>query len=408
MNYLIWKNNILYTTPKGERIASIEDAHLEELKGLFQIAVVKTTPRVFESDSTDPEELERIALQSLPEDYRVCYEKIEKNLYQVFGIEEILLGRFREVVNPERIDSLIPYQAAIRDYLEKKNIPTEEYTIFLDNTKDAVLFSVFHLKRVSPVRSLSRETFAREFAAAQEDFISTEKLPSIKFKVITNSEELKDKLIKEGTAPEEAITSIKALYPAIEGLKIGKREIEFILPEQIIRKQKEVKRRQGLRFTAITGAVAIVSILFLSQGYYSYHKTKRAIARLEMEKITQENLLEKAFQGAYQEIVRQQQNRHSVPALEKFFKYVPIGFNIRKVNLIRDKGGTVIICAYVQTKKGLFFSTESLKEIFPTALIENSSIEGSPAIRIIYGIAKNGEEVSGSPFRDRWEAEAKK
>ena len=67
-----------------------------------------------------------------------------------------------------------------------------------------------------------------------------------------------------------------------------------------------------------------------------------------------------------------------------------------------------MVCAYVQEKEDMPLSINKLKQVFPTALIENSSIKGVPSIRIIYAISKKGAEVSGSPFRDRREAGAKK
>ena len=407
MNYLIWKDNIPYSiSEKG--ITTLENP-LEALKGLFQIATIKTTPRIFESDSIDPEELERTALQTLPENYTICYEKIDKTSYQVFGIENSLLEGIKKIIDPERIDLLIPYQVVIRDYLERNNISLEEYTIFLDDIGDSILFSVLHNKNVSPVRSLTRETFSREFTAGQQDFISMERLPSsTKFKVITNSEEVRNNLLQEKIADEDTITLVEDSCPTFKGLKAGRRDVEFVLPEQILRKQKEAKKKQSIRFTGITGGIAIVSILLLLQGYYNYHRTKKTIAQLKITKATQSSQLEKFYQATYRGIIKKQQQEYLVPALEKFFRYIPILSDIESINIKRE-GDNIMVCAYVQEKEDMPLSINKLKEVFPTALVENTSIKGVPAIQIIYAISKKGEEVfSGSPFRDRREAGAKK
>ena len=406
MNYLIWKDNIPYGISE-EGIVSLEN-RLEILKGLFQIAVVKTTPRIFESDSTDPEELERIALQTLPENYTICYEKIDKTLYQVFGIENSLLEEIKKTIDPERINLLIPYQVVIRGYLKRINILTSEYTIFLDDIESSILFSVLHNKNVSPVRSLTRETFSREFTVGQQDFISTEKLPlSTKFKIITNSKELKDTLLQEKIADEEAILLVEDSCPAFGGLRVGRAEVEFVLPEQILRERKETKKKQSIRFAEITGGIALISVFLLLQGYCNYHRTKKVIEQLRIKKTMQISQLEKFNQATYQSIIKEQQQQHLVPTLKKFFRYIPILSNIQEAN-IRREGDNIVVCAYVQEKEDMPLSINKLKQVFPTALIENSSIKGVPSIRIIYAISKKGAEVSGSPFRDGREAGAKK
>jgi len=406
MNYLIWKDNIPYSI-SGEKVVSLEN-RLETLKGLFQIATIKNTPRIFESDSTDPEELERIALQTLPENYTICYEKIDKTLYQVFGIENSLLEEIKKTIDPERINLLIPYQVVIRGYLKRINILTSEYTIFLDDIESSILFSVLHNKNVSPVRSLTRETFSREFTVGQQDFISTEKLPlSTKFKIITNSKELKDTLLQEKIADEEAILLVEDSCPAFGGLRVGRAEVEFVLPEQILRERKETKKKQSIRFAEITGGIALISVFLLLQGYCNYHRTKKVIEQLRIKKTMQISQLEKFNQATYQSIIKEQQQQHLVPTLKKFFRYIPILSNIQEAN-IRREGDNIVVCAYVQEKEDMPLSINKLKQVFPTALIENSSIKGVPSIRIIYAISKKGAEVSGSPFRDRREAGAKK
>ena len=406
MNYLIWKDNIPYSI-SGEKVVSLEN-RLETLKGLFQIATIKNTPRIFESDSTDPEELERIALQTLPENYTICYEKIDKTLYQVFGIENSLLEEIKKTIDPERINLLIPYQVVIRGYLKRINILTSEYTIFLDDIESSILFSVLHNKNVSPVRSLTRETFSREFTVGQQDFISTEKLPlSTKFKIITNSKELKDTLLQEKIADEEAILLVEDSCPAFGGLRVGRAEVAFVLPEQILRERKETKKKQSIRFAEITGGIALISVFLLLQGYCNYHRTKKVIEQLRIKKTMQISQLEKFNQATYQSIIKEQQQQHLVPTLKKFFRYIPILSNIQEAN-IRREGDNIVVCAYVQEKEDMPLSINKLKQVFPTALIENSSIKGVPSIRIIYAISKKGAEVSGSPFRDRREAGAKK
>jgi len=406
MNYLIWKDNIPYSI-SGEKVVSLEN-RLETLKGLFQIATIKNTPRIFESDSTDPEELERIALQTLPENYTICYEKIDKTLYQVFGIENSLLEEIKKTIDPERINLLIPYQVVIRGYLKRINILTSEYTIFLDDIESSILFSVLHNKNVSPVRSLTRETFSREFTVGQQDFISTEKLPlSTKFKIITNSKELKDTLLQEKIADEEAILLVEDSCPAFGGLRVGRAEVEFVLPEQILRERKETKKKQSIRFAEITGGIALISVFLLLQGYCNYHRTKKVIEQLRIKKTMQISQLEKFNQATYQSIIKEQQQQHLVPTLKKFFRYIPILSNIQEAN-IRREGDNIVVCAYVQEKEDMPLSINKLKQVFPTALIENSSIKGVPSIRIIYAISKKGAEVSGSPFRDGREAGAKK
>ncbi len=400
MNYLIWNTNIVCKTPREEKVISKDRDALRQIKGPVQIALVRTIPKKFSTALTSPEELERLALRDLPPKSVACYEKIGEDTYQAFGAEESLVNEVKNLVGAERIDLLIPYAVTIRNLLEKENLLSKEYTIFLDDSKGNIFFAIFQGKKASLVRIFARETLLEEYRIGLQDFREHSGIPDVKFKIVTNSHTFKKQLIEQSLATFQDVSIIDISIPAVAGLQTGKREIEFILPEQVIRKQRIEEKKKRTKLLRVIGSIALAGLLIAAWNYTSYNRLQRHIKRLEKEKAAHIIQLEKDFKNHYPEIIQSRQNPYLTQNLDKFFTRLPVNYNILLVSLMKDKEGHLGICAYLIPQKHVVAPVEEIKKIYPTALVEQSSIRGAPAIRMIYGVNPSGEEVSGEIFRD--------
>ncbi len=400
MNYLVWDTQIICKTPKEEKVISKDRNALRQIKGPVQIALVRTIPRKFSTALISPAELERAALRDLPPKSIACYEKIGENLYQAFGAEESLVNEIRNLIGAEKIDLFVPYAIAIRNLLEKENLLSQEYTVFLDNSKGNIFFTIFQGKRTSIVRAFSRKTLFEEYKIGLQDFRERTGIPDVKFKVVTNSHAFKKQLIEQNLATFQDINVIDISIPAIAGMEIGRREIEFVLSEQVIRKQREKEKRQRVHLLRIIGSIAMAGFLMATWHYTSYRRAYWSIYQLEKKKAALITQIERGFQNYYPEIVQSRQNFYLTQTLDKFFTCIPVNYDILLISLMKDKEGTLGICTYLLPQKHAVAPVEELKSLYPTALVEQSSIRGAPAIRIIYGINPLGREVPGETFRN--------
>lgn len=400
MNYLIWDTKIICKTPEEEKVIPKDRASLDKIKGPFQIALVRTISKRFTTALASPEELEELALRDLSPESIVCYEKIKEDYYQSFGVEKSLIDEIKSIVSPGRIDLLTPYPIAIRNFLEKHHQISSKYTIFLDDSKGMIFFSIYWGKQVSQVRVIPQEAFISEYEASRQDFAQQIGKTEFEFQIVTNSQKLKEQLILEKNYLPKDITVIDVSLPALHGLELGKREIEFVLPEQIIHKRREEDKRKKLRLLKIGASFALLGILVSLLSYTSYFRLLHTVTRLEEKQYAQTTQIEQMLHENYSQIIKAKTNPYLASTLDKFFSYVNGNYRIHLISIIQGADDKLGICVYLIPQEHFSDPIKKLKQIYPTALIEQSSIQDALVIRIIYGIDPSGEEVPGEVFQD--------
>lgn len=394
MNYLVWaKESLIYSDGETGKLIKADDPVLGKGKD-YKIAVLAATPQIVKAL---PLEIEQASIRNFPADYKTCFQKIGEDLYQVFGTPDVIFNKIKDVIPPENIASLIPYPVVIEHLLGKRASLKpwlnfgDEHVIFIDDSKTSIVFTVFHHKASTSPRIIARENLVSDFNQGKEDYVREEKEFGITFRVITNSNTLKDELLQAKVVAPELITVWDMSYPALEGLKSCDTSVQFVLPEQITRKKELKQKRKHLISACITGIVAILGIMFYIYTAFTGKFLQNAMSSLQQDKTNWESQVLSTFQAKYHDIIRHEQDEIAISALNKIVKYSPIGYEIRDLNVRRSPDGTYQVVAFIVPQ---LMSVDEIKQVFPASSISTTTIHGMPAFRVNYAIDRQGREFA--------------
>ena len=383
MDYLIWDKQVSYSVGAEQGVIDAKDAGslLKGAKKTFCVAV-RTQADVITSDSPDPEKVEALALKQFTGDPTLQFELLEGDQYQVFALAQTALADIRESLATERIARLVPYQIALRYFIQEFKMPVTSYTAFLDGRGDSVLLTIFNGQRASGVRDLPTESHAciNELVRSLRGYCNERKLQDTVFSVITNNVELRQAIIDlsdQTLIDKNSIALVDDRYPAITAMKQGKDLLEFVLPERLEQEQKEKTAKHDKTLLALGCSLALAGFAFFI--FASVQKTvlNNQIAGERKEQIRLSRELDKAYVDKFAAIVKANGFDYGVTYLERFLRRLPdYMFEIKNIELVKNQQLKINLLRGSDLKG----DKEYLQKLFPEARIYDTVIMEKSAL----------------------------
>ena len=199
-------------------------------------------------------------------DHMTQNERIGTDAYQVIGALKGDIERAHHYFKPVPVDSLVPYPAAIRAFLNGRGLlSADKAVIFLDDLKTQAVLTIIEGMRFSAPRRISmRDTayMASEIQRNQKNYISQKEEGAaprdISFICVSNNHEWLAALCEQGVFDKKDIVHVDHPCPALEGLKNAKFTLNFVLPEDILKQQRNKALAGYLKTIALSaGMVAL-------------------------------------------------------------------------------------------------------------------------------------------------------
>ena len=392
MNYLIFDNEIYYLAgekaghiPKGEINSVLSGTNKEAL-----VLVIDAQQQLVPAPEKDISKRDDILASSFPEQYITQAEPAGHNLYQVVAIEKTKINEIYQCLGFANVKLVIPYAVAVRSYLQKNNLLSEDKkVVFLDHLGTHILLTFFGPVAFSVPRRLpASNRVVSELRRSQENYRNQEKGEGdIQFFVVSNSHDLIDEIVAAGGEPRNNTAYIDEQYAALKGLKDGKFNMHFLLPEQLlkIRKFKEAKKRL-FSLGVCGGFLALFLTAFL--GLYTINKnTQTKLTQRRLEKDVLSEKLKTVYAGKYQDIIAKLPKIDFPKILDSFLNAVAKEYKVETAVITKLNNGWYRFegVTYLESKDRLF-SHLDLPKFFKDAKRENILVKESPGERVILDI----------------------
>ncbi len=391
MNYLILDSDIYYET--GEKSGRISGQDIGTVftgeDKTVSVAVVETLQKHLAAPEKDTFSRDQLIAESFGSEYVTQSEQIGNNFFQVIAIEKAKVNEIYKCLGFENVRRIVPYAVALREFLKINNLlDVEKRGIFLDYLNPAVLLTIFHEDAFTTPRRLAlNNRIPIEITRSQENYRNLNKdANGVDFLIITNSKDIKDKIVASGLEANENITLVKDPYPALTGLRQGKFSMHYLLPEQFIRlrRAKEIKKR----FLSLGVMAAILSV-FLAVFAVSFgiNKDRRlALKDLQLKERSESEKLKQAYTAKYRDMVRRGVKINFDDYLESFINAVPDEYKIESIVMRKISSGVFRFEAVVLADDDRSCSAFVLPQHFRQAKIENILVKGNPGVRVMLDI----------------------
>jgi len=389
MNYLIFDNDIYYDIDGKTGVAARNEA-----QAIFRVApmdvsvaVIETLQKQVAAPEKTPYRKEEVIASAFSGEYLVQSEKIAENLFQVVAAEKRKINEVYKYLGVENVRLVVPYAAALREFLRNNNISGEKARIiFLDHLGNQVLLTIFNKEAFTTPRPLSIVPWqiTRELLRSRENYRAQNKLGAeTGFQIVTNSKEIVDEIVSNGLEAKENITFLQDPYPALTGLKQGRFSMHYMLPEQFIRLRriKEAQKRVS-RFLVMLGVLAAGVVMFL--GALGLNKTASArLKNLQIEEASCNETLKRAYREKYQDILRHGKKVNFPYLMGVFIESMPSGYTLESAVIQCSPGGLYRFEAIVFLEaKSEPFAGMRLNAAFRRARIENILLKDNPGLRV--------------------------
>ncbi len=273
MAYLLFNNNIYFSDGlkvkkliKGpslkQDLESIDVAH---------ICVVDVDVLIAASVEYPVEKKDSILVRKFTalyehEPYIIQDERIDNNLFQIIGIKEQKVREIYSLIPPDKVRTFIPYGIALRQALMNKKVDLNKTVVFVDDLGTERLLTVFEGLKFSRTRELvnNGQEILPEIKRSQIDFYKKTEGYSNKnsadFVIIVNSQELVAEILKDPQKPHLEFLDITC--PALEGLKAIDTLIKYKLPEEEIKKRKEIEAKKKAMTSMVSFCMVAAGFIF--------------------------------------------------------------------------------------------------------------------------------------------------
>jgi len=197
------------------------------------------------------------------ESYIIQDERIDNNLFQIIGIKEQKVREVYSLISSDSVDVFIPYGIALRNTLIKKNIDLNKTIVFVDDLGKEKLLTVIDGLKFSRTRVItnSGEDILPEIKRSQIDFFKKNEeflnKRSSDILILINDQDLTKQIISNEENLSVEYFDVK--YPALEGLKDIHTPIKYRLPEEILKKRREIELKRNV-------LTAMVSLSIIGMG----------------------------------------------------------------------------------------------------------------------------------------------
>ncbi len=228
---------------------------------------------------------------AFPPDHVTQHERSGTHTYQVIGALKNDIERIHHYFKPASVESLVPYPAAIRAFLNGRGLlSADRAVIFLDDLKTQAVLTIVEGMRLSAPRRISmRDTayMASEIQRNQKNYISQEEGAAsrdISFILVSNNREWLAALCEQGVFDKKDIVHVEHPCPVLEGLKNAKFTLHFALPEEILKQRRNRTIGGCLKAAALSAGMAA-----LGGGFWISAVSRQHDAAAQLNDLRQES-----------------------------------------------------------------------------------------------------------------------
>ncbi|MBF0570454.1 MAG: hypothetical protein HQL12_01150 [Candidatus Omnitrophica bacterium] len=387
MNYLLFNNEIMvsdgtsvHRIDKGndykDILGSVEEANLCVVDVDVLIAAAVESP-VEKKDSILVRKFKELYQH---EAYIIQDERIDNNLFQVMGIKEQKVREVYSFIPPSKVRSFIPYGIALRNTLVNKKIYLNKTVVFVDDWGRERLLTVFDGLKFSRTRVIvnNGEDILPEIKRSQIDFFKKNEeylsRKSTDFIILVNNHVLASEISKnKENLPVECLD---VACPALEGLKETNTPVKFRLPEEIIKKRREIELKKNAMTTGISLCVAAVGLFYflfnkLELGLVS---NQRALARQDNERLDEK--LKSLDRETYREDLRKHKSLNYGVSYLAVLDLVPSSYEVDSFKFIRSDKWDLEVS--LSSENGKAFDPIPKVRILKTADIKDVFVNNLP------------------------------
>jgi hypothetical protein len=356
--YLIASDRVLFVHEKEEGCVSWEDfASPDFIKEapasvlLTEIEFKKNVP-VVNGDaqkSTDPAGL-------FPANMTVQEELLKNGTRQCAGVRS---GRLHEVLGVFPRGSVrvcVPYALSIRAFLIASGLFEEKAVrVVVEEAGERSFLTIFDGMEVVVARALSGLSLREVSEELSRSLKRSDVVTDEQTKFIVNNQEIGEMLVAEDvcTATQTIVTETTRM--AFGALDRTTFKMNFLLPEEIARKQRKEWRRRSVVAYAGAGCVVVLAMLYAAGGA---HIKKEALMK-EQQALTEMSAAERSLKEKSANVFRAVLGERPVLEYERIFQALsintPRGWRLETVD-IREQGAlkTVIEATFSGTQDGAF------------------------------------------------------
>ena len=389
MDFLLFEEKIYYSIdnkkgalPKSE-IRSLFSGKPKELC----VALTDTIQKVTAAPDSNPEKRDEMIIKSFSEDFIIQSENIDKNLYQVIGIEKQKVKEVYALLEKEKVKLLLPYGLALRAFLNKCNFSVKDKAVvFLDDIDDALLLTIFNgAAFTSPRRlALDPQRVIAELQRSENKFKDRgkERTRETNFFIVSNNKEVLDAIIVQNIHPQEDTAYVEDYLPAFSGMSAAKFDMHFLLPEQVVkqRRAREIKKNLALLVMALIILAAGLSLFLFSAG-----RRANLEARLKESlaaKADNEGKLKRLYREKYQSIVIGAKKVNASYLLSLFLQNIPGSYSVDFIELKKQGGEWILEAKVFLEDSRKFFIPLAWEGVLKAARTENITVNKKPGQRI--------------------------
>jgi hypothetical protein len=346
MNYLLFNDEILISD--GVNVRRVDkDSYDDILVSIEEVnlCVVDVDVLIASAVESPIEKKDSILVRKFKELYQheayiIQDEKIDHNLFQVIGIKEQKVREVYSLIASQRIESFIPYGIALRDLLVKRKVNLDKTVVFVDDWGDERLVTVFDGLKFSRTRVIvnNGEDILPEIKRSQIDFFKKNgeylSKKNTDFVIVVNNQLLVAEILKNER--ELPVEYLDIAYPALEGLREINTQIKYKLPEETLKKRKEIELKKNVTTMALSLCVVALGLF-----YFLFHKIELGLVSNQCDLARQTNeRLDRKLSLFDRETYREDLKRHK--SLNYGMSYlavldlIPPGYEVHSFKFIKS------------------------------------------------------------------------
>ena len=376
--YLIVNERVFFAHEKEEGWVSWEEfASADFIKEVpATVLLTETEFRKSKSLAQSGADKSEDSARIFPSNMLVQEELLKNGIRQCVGVRsdrlQMILNRFPQ----GSVRVCIPYALSIRAFLIARGLYQDGgVSVVLEDAGGVVLLTMLEGMEVVAVRVLA-ELSLDEIA---EELMRSLKRANLEVnaqaRFIVNTQALLDMLVDEAVCSSRQTVVVETPRLAFDAIERATFRINFLLPEEIARQQRHVRRR---RYWGVCGVVVLVVGLAAAYAGYGVYVKNEAVmreraSRLEMGRA--KTLLEEKSVKVFNAALRQEQGVNYERVFQALLLNIPGGWTLEKVLLQKQEKTTIAIEAFFSgTQHGVFMCDGLFKE----CQVQDIFVSGKP------------------------------
>ena len=280
-------------------------------------------------------------------DYIIVQERLSADSIQVIGAKKDKIEEIYRYFKGIRIESLVPYAAALRAFLKSKGLlDAHPYVIFLDDLKNQAVVTFFEGMHFGSPRRISMRDVGymiSEIKRSWQNFLSEisrqGQLPDVSFVLVSNNQEWLSAFVQQGFLSEKNVIHVNVDFAVLQGLRSAKFTIHFALAQEILKQKKRQLWKIRLK-TLVTSSFLVL----LGLGLYITSKLfeQRVLAQyqyLHKQENQCRQRLKKLYQQKFLSFLRQNRAIDYTKVYYDFVRSTPADCLIDSIQFQKDIDG---------------------------------------------------------------------